>query len=279
MSNRFTLNEGEKALVFGCRKDDMRAWLDKNPAMKERVVIVEEDDWSRTNSLRGAKGLLFARHVSHSEKERLSEIAKKHGVFFTRFFVNTGELKSFLEMSVILSPINGTAEEKVKTGQETASAASIPATDTLHKAKSGELKEFLLVNADFQTNTPMVEFNRLLKLAKEGGLGTTYKSIEVCFYRLRGGRLQKTADQSDSAKRPHHKDEPTRILQKYLESITTFQNDSILAGVALKELVEQVTSLEEKVRTLKKENAALCRENSELKSSFKKKLAEFAKSL
>lgn len=286
-SQRFTINQGEKVLVIGCKESDFNIWLDRHPIIKERVVIIEEDKLHRMDSIpAGIKGILSCRHINHSDSGRVASLAATQGILFKRFFPRTGELKLFLETSVII-PRKDQITEKIPepiVAQKPETPETITAISEPRKPKRGEVKDLILKFANFEVKNAKEEIRRLLQFAKESGLNTTLNSVEVQFYSIR--KKNAGLGETSTPKKKKERDDSIQTLQKYLESISEFYNNSLVAGVAVKELIEKIQNLEteknstdERCEMLKKENDRLKKENEHLKKDFRKKLAAFAKNL
>ena len=294
-AERFTIGPSEKALVLGCRKTDLQAWIDDHPVVKERVIFWSEDEMNRKDSIPvGIKGVLFCRHLNHAEKGRIETLAKKNGIVFTKFFARSIELKSFLEMSVLviktvvvggISPANDAVS--------TSEGSSVPVVE-LRKPKIGEVSEFIMQHADFETKHSTLEINRIFDLATKAGLKTTNGYIEVAFYRLR--RLNKITDPnvdqpeaiSKEVKNKAKGKKKDNILYKYLDSLAEFSNNSLMASSAIRELLAQVETFESELEAKKivwngernqllKFNEDLKKENKKLKSDFDRLASVFGK--
>ena len=255
VSQRFTLKEGEKALLLGCRKQDFEAWFEKH------------------------------------QVNRIKTLAEKNGVFFTKFFPRTTEVKTFLEMSTVIDrpskvvlvdtnkPV--TSEEMRPVAEQAAPPVQARPTEA-HKPKKGELRNFILENADFSAKAA-VERSRLMELAKKIGLVTTTKSIEISFYNVK----RMTSPANIEAVEPEAKLKVSSgDLRKYKALVESFGVNATAFAAAMTCLIEKLSHLEEEVSALKSSNTELQRENKDLKKKvgksgreFKSKLSELLKSM
>lgn len=286
VAERFTVGPGEKVLVVSGRYKDFESWFEKNPQIRDRVIFCSDDD-SKNAIPENIKGILFGKFVSHTNAERLNALARKKGVHFTKFFPNSGQLKSFLEMSVLIDKeIAGEEVAEVLIEQEQAIQTKEEPEVARTKTRRGMVRDFVLANADFSAR-PKTEANRLFKLAAEQGLHTTPDTLENTFYILRRmeretqPQLEQPAevatDHAPKKKRVGKQEDGAAIIAKYLESVKSFLKDSEIAAVAIAELVEKVQMMEVDRAGLLKEIDILKKENAKLRSEFKKKLADFAK--
>ena len=308
VAERFTINEGEKVLVTGCRKQDFEAWMRDRKVMFERVDFLSEDDLNRLRSVSSKyKGILMVSHISHSNSERLVSLAKKNGINFFRKFDKALELKLFLEMSVPISTLFSTTTANEKNNYSNAVSKDVTIEEgnlsllkvgdkngeveimELRKPKLGEVQSFVKENANFDAPHSKKEVQRLFDLSLHGKFKTTFMSMEVAYYRCR--RLSKAINPASvegaskvvTLKKTKIKKEDS-VIQKYLDSIAEFSNNSIMAGVAIKELLEKVAALESQIQlkdsvnsSLVKENDGLKKEIQKLKNDFKKRISDFMK--
>lgn len=284
-ARRFTLNEGEKALLLGCHKREFEAWFEKHPVIKERVLALCEDDMNKMSAIpTDIKGILFCRHINHADSNRIKALAEKNGVFSTKFFPRTAEAKTFLEMSTIVDrpskvvlvdtkPVSAPAQTQPVVEQV---APPIQAKPTeAHKPKKGELRDFILENADFSARA-MVERSRLMELAKSIGLATTPKSIEISFYNVKR-MITPAPAKSEAEKQPETKPAKTLggDLKKYKALVESFGVNMTAFAAAMTGLVEKLSCLEEEISSLRSSNTELKKENKELKKKVGKSGKEF----
>ncbi len=286
-AERFVVGPGEKALVLGCKESDFTAWMRQHPAIKERIDFLSEDDVGRKDSLSsGYKGVLFCRHVNHADNGRIQNLARKAGINFIRFFPRSVDLKAFLQLSVLVSsavvPVTDNGHSTVAESAPAQQIIETPVVETvknqatvveIRKAKRGEVKEFVFDNANFEAKHSKKEVQRLLELATEKGLKTTYMSLEVAFYRIK--KINKPTDptvvsETDSPKVSAKKPKAERnVLYKYLDFLTESQNNSLVAAQAIKELLTRVETFEVELAAKQtmwdNERAQLIKSNSELK--------------
>ena len=263
--------------------------------MLERIDFLSEDDIGRKDSISGKyKGVLFCRHINHPDNNKIEALAKKAGVIFTRFFPRPIELKTFLEMSVPI--VKGRTAELIEIPAP--QVAEIPFVETsvvevekkeneveLRKPQKGEVQTFVMDNANFEVEHSKQEVQRLLSLAEEKGLKTTYMSLEAAFYRVR--RLNKVTDPNGGAPKAlvkKSKAKEQNVLYKCLDFLAEFSNNSLVASQAIRELLAKVESfdseLSDKEGAWNLERTQLAKENVELKKEnqrFKADIARIAK--
>jgi hypothetical protein len=142
-----------------------------------------------------------------------------------------------------------------------------------------------ITKVNFEVEHSKQEVQRLLSLAEEKGLKTTYMSLEAAFYRVR--RLNKVTDPNGGAPKAlvkKSKAKEQNVLYKCLDFLAEFSNNSLVASQAIRELLAKVESfdseLSDKEGAWNLERTQLAKENVELKKEnqrFKADIARIAK--
>ncbi len=301
VADRFTVGPGEKVVVVNGREKDFTPWMNQHPHIKECVIFMSDDD-RRDSVPAGVKGVLFGKYVSHSDRSRLESIAHKHGVTFVRCFKNSGELKTFLEISVLvdsipavnISTIKTTLEEVVQTAspvlesRDQLQVSAIEGEKVAEKQKKGGVKEFVFSNANFQAVSVKEEAKRLFQLATSKNLQTTEASLSQALYVLRK-ELSSPATSKPSSKlksREKKSDGAESVLAGFVPTIKTFMDSCEVTAVAVKEVLEKVASFETERKSwisekteLEHKIQLLEKQNHKLQGDFKRKVAEFLKDM
>lgn len=286
-ASRFVVGPDEKVLVVAGRKKDFQPWIDRHPKIQNSIIFAFEDEnVSREVIPVGVKGILFERHLNHPDSERLKKSAQKNGVLFTRFFSRKIELTNFLELSILVNGQPAGVQKNLEMREEkVVDSQSIGASEVVQKREVGEVKNFVLANADFKPKVTKEEITRLFDLSKEKGIQTTWKSLEVAFYTARRTLNISSSIPTNKSKKEKVGKTSRSILADYVNVVREFNGASEIAAVAIKELLEQTVNDQEKQewqrekQDLLAKNKSLEKEVARLKGDFKKRLSAFVKGL
>lgn len=271
----FTLSKGEKALVIGCKPSDLKAFLDRNKLINERIEIISEDDLVRKGSIPNyIKGVLSCRHINHPDYERIKKMTKSNGIYL-RMFSRSVDLKTFLSMSVICDDksVNNKDNPSIKLNEVNYdSAVNNNGVVVRRKAMPGELSALIITHGDLNAENTKEEFYKLQKLFLErDGIEVTVQSIGSVFCRLkRKITPDKQIKSNKKSKRTKKKkDDISSVVKNFLDSISGFNDESIIASVAIYEIIDKWNNSNSDLIAQKKvwmrEKSSLTRENRELK--------------
>jgi len=256
-------SSNSKILIIGARstnfpgefRDDHRIifWDSTDPSTRNKTKIPED-----------VRVIIFTRFVSHSSIQKIKKITPSN-VRLMNYVQGTGEIKAMLRTIDTGGEGNPRVEEKSGETQ-----------------KRGQVREFLLTNADFKARNAVAEIRRLFRKAMGVGLKTTERSVEQAFYALRkkARERQNEATGAEDSIVPATSIEPpplveipqpeigprrepsptTSNLDQSIEILKAFVGQLQLASLALEELLadyDRLKNTESEVHHLREMLASL----------------------
>lgn len=249
----------------------------------------------------GVEVIFFLKFISHQFSTIIST-ARKIGVKVFKSTKNTGEIKRIIQESGILnvpyqkpnnngegsgldihSPIFDQVEkasvvvpppsavsEVIEVNQQ--EVVENPTIVSRQNVRRGDLKAFVIQNANLEVVNQADEKRRLFNLALQAGLQTTLDSIGFTYYSLR--KKEKVEKKIVKSSQNTVGVEVVRAVgedEKVEESIgflQRFVSDAEILSIAFREVTEKVEELRKKVSELGAEIRALQEENFGLKTKL-----------
>lgn len=289
---QFKILPEERIVLIGCKRSDIEAFLRQNKHIRDRIIHIEEDDLRAKKTFpSNIKGVLSGRFISHADSNRIRDLMNKRGLHFFHFD-DLARMKNFLSLSCPIVEDQKKEEvvevrepefsSNVDNNQSPQGTQEIPAPVVeIHKPKSGEVLQFIYDHIDLGAPVHVRERERLYKLALSIGIGTTPKSIQNSYNRVRKELRSGTDNPRPTDPKSHKpkKNESVEIFTRFFESCSEHHNNALLAGVAAKELIEELETTKAENIRLKAEVNRLSDENKKLTQGVRKKLKDFMETL